>query len=99
MSDDFDEDAHRDRREHGGAPARPDDDALAERTERERVEGGLEAYDPDDVPPATDTPPEADLTDSEQWQEERGTFRRQQAEGEQYPITEEQPYPPSHYDE
>ena len=46
----------RHRREHGGAPMHPDDEALARRTERERVDAGLEDYDPDDVPPATDTP-------------------------------------------
>ena len=48
------EDVHRDRRDHGGAPARPDDDELAERTEDERVEIGLDDYNPDEVPPATD---------------------------------------------
>ena len=45
-TEDFDSDdpvVHRDRREHAGAPARPDDDALARRTEQERVEAGLEA--------------------------------------------------------
>lgn len=42
----------RDRREHGGAPTHPDDDALAQRTERERVAAGLDDYDPEDVPAA-----------------------------------------------
>ena len=46
----------RDRHEHGGASMRPDDEALARRTERERVDAGLEDYDPNDVPLATDTP-------------------------------------------
>jgi hypothetical protein len=45
---------HRDRREHGGAPERLSDDQLAELTEEERVEAGLEDYDPDEVPPAAE---------------------------------------------
>lgn len=48
------ESVHRDRHEHGGASARPDDDQLAERTEDERVELGLDDFNPDEVPPATD---------------------------------------------
>ena len=46
------EEAPRDRHEHGGAPARLNDDELAHRTEEERVQAGIDAYDPDDVPPA-----------------------------------------------
>jgi len=45
---------HRDRRYHAGAPAHLDDDQLARLTEEERVDAGLEDYDPDGVPPATD---------------------------------------------
>jgi hypothetical protein len=48
------ESAHRDRHEHGGASARPNDEELQHRTEEERVELGLDDYDPDSVPPATD---------------------------------------------
>ena len=61
---DTSEETRRDRREHGGAPLRPDDDELASRTQQERVEVGLEDYDPNDVPPATDPLPE-ELTESE----------------------------------
>ena len=61
----------RDRREHGGAPMHVDDDALAERTEQERVEAGVDDYDPDTVPPATDDPVPTDITESEQYQDER----------------------------
>jgi hypothetical protein len=43
-----------DHREHGKMPAHPNDDELDRRTEQERVELGLEDYDPDDVPPATE---------------------------------------------
>ena len=49
--DDFAERFHRDRREHGGASQHPDDDQLARLTEEERVAAGLDAYDPDEVPP------------------------------------------------
>jgi hypothetical protein len=41
-----------DRREHGKMPPHPNDDQLARRTEQERVELGIDDYDPDDVPPA-----------------------------------------------
>ncbi|HEY3646771.1 MAG TPA: hypothetical protein VGL33_02265, partial [Streptosporangiaceae bacterium] len=58
--DDFPEQFHRNRREHGGASQYIDndqDEQLARLTEEERVAAGLDAYDPDEVPPATDTPP------------------------------------------
>jgi hypothetical protein len=45
--------APRDRQEHGKTPPRPNDDVLAHRTEQERVEAGIDDYDPDQVPPAT----------------------------------------------
>jgi hypothetical protein len=44
----------RDRHEHGKAPDRLNDDELAHRTEHERVQAGVEDYDPDEVPSATD---------------------------------------------
>lgn len=90
---------HRDRREHGGAPAHPDDDDLARRTERERVAAGVDDYDPDDVPPATDVDPVVDPTSTEEYAEEGGVLRRQESEGEIYPLTEGRPFPPSHYEE
>ncbi|MBD0323183.1 MAG: hypothetical protein ICV72_07335 [Aldersonia sp.] len=46
--------APRDRREHGKAPERLDDDYLEYRTEQERISAGIEDYDPDHVPPATE---------------------------------------------
>jgi hypothetical protein len=91
-------DARRDRREHGGS-GRVDDDALAERTEDERVEVGLADYNPDTVPPATDVEPTYDPAEDEALQEERGMFRRQEAEGEIYPITKDNPFPPTRYEE
>jgi hypothetical protein len=50
-------DGERDRRFHAGTPAHLDDDELARRTEAERVAAGLEDYDPNEVPPATDPLP------------------------------------------
>jgi hypothetical protein len=89
----------RDRREHGGAPAHPDDEALARRTEQERVEAGIDDYDPDEVPPATDTEPEVDVTTTEAYEEEGGVLSRQESEGEIYPLTEKHPFPPTRYEE
>ena len=62
---------HRDRREHGGSPQHLDDDQLARLTEEERVEAGIDDYDPDEVPPATDGPPQQDVTQTEEFQEAR----------------------------
>jgi len=90
---------HRDRREHGGAAARLDQDQLARLTEEERVDAGLDAYDPDEVPPATDTPPlQEDITQSEVYQEERAEIRREVDQGEMWTIDEQHPFPPSHYE-
>lgn len=92
------DDVHKDRREHGGAGP-VDDDALAERTAQERVDAGVADYNPGDVPPATDVDPDYDPLKDEQFLEERAVFRRQESEGEAYPITEENPYPPTRYEE
>ncbi len=59
------EEFHRDRREHPGKLERLDDDQLARLAEEERVEAGLDDYDPDEVPPATDEPPTPDVTQSD----------------------------------
>lgn len=94
---------NRDRREHGGAPQRLDDDKLAEITEDERVDAGLDDFNPDEVPPATDPPPpgvpgpDDDIRQSAQWQEERAEIRRQAETGELRDISEEHPFPPSSY--
>jgi hypothetical protein len=96
---DFAEEFHRDRREHGGASQRLDDDQLARLTEEERVAAGLDAYDPDEVPPATDTPPQPeDITQTEEWQEERAEVRRELDKDEIGPIAERQPFPPTRYE-
>src|SRR5437867_3828462 len=101
--DDFPERFHRDRREHGGASQYLDsdqDDQLARLTEEERVAAGLDAFDPDEVPPATDTPPQPeDITQNEDWQEERAEFRREEDKGELGHINEHHPFPPTRYEE
>jgi hypothetical protein len=90
----------RDRREHGGAPEHLDDDKLAREAEEERVAAGLDDYDPDDLPPATDTPPlDTDVRDTEQYQEERAEVRRQEEEDELLVEGERREFPPTHYDE
>jgi hypothetical protein len=88
----------RHRREHGGMPLHEDDDELARRTERERVEAGIDDYDPDDVPPATDVDAPDDPTDTEAYREEQAELKRQTEESEVYPLTDRHPFPPSHYD-
>ena len=88
----------RDRHEHGGMPPHPDDDQLAHLTEEERVAAGLESYDPDDVPPATDDPVPTDITDSPEYQEERAEIEREIAEGE-LPGEGQDGFPPTRYDE
>lgn len=90
---------HRDRREHGGAPQNLDDDQLARETEEERVDAGLEDYDPDNVPPATDTPPQpADIRQTEQYVEERAEIRREFDEDELRVRGQRDQFPPTHYD-
>jgi hypothetical protein len=97
-NDDDGPEVHRDRREHGGAPTHPDQDALAERATSERVEAGLAAYNPDDVPAATDAGQAFDVTETEEYLEEGAEIDRQASEGELYPLTEEHPFPPTRYD-
>ncbi|HUN35403.1 MAG TPA: hypothetical protein VMU95_25665 [Trebonia sp.] len=94
---------NRDRREHGGAPQRLDDDKLAEITEDERVDAGLDDFNPDEVPAATDPlppgvpNPDADIRQSTEWQEERAELRRQEENGELRDISADNPFPPSRY--
>jgi hypothetical protein len=87
-----------DRREHGGAPFHLDDDALAERTEQERVDAGLEDYNPDDVPPATDDPVPSDITESDEYQEELAEVQREVKAGEVVLEDGDQELPPTSYD-
>lgn len=77
---------HRERREHGGASQHLDDDQLAELAEEERVAAGLDDYDPDEVPPATDTPPVPEPA-------------RPVDQGEPWTPTADDPFPPTRYDE
>jgi hypothetical protein len=93
------EEFHRDRREHGGIPGHLDDDHLARLTEEERVAAGLDDYDPDEVPPATDAPPEPDLAQSDIFQEARAEIRREYDKDELRVEGQRDPYPPTRYDE
>jgi hypothetical protein len=92
------EEFHRNRREHGGTPAHINDDQLARLTEEERVEAGIDAYDPDEVPPATDAPPTWDVTQTDEFQEARAEIRREYDADELRVKGERDPFPPSHYD-
>lgn len=101
LSDDLtdpDRIARRDRREHGGASPRLDDDELAERTEDERVDLGLDPVNPDEVPPATDDDREIDVTQTPEYQAEGEEIRRQAARGQLDPLTPDHPFPPTSYD-
>jgi len=89
---------HRDRREHGGSPQHLDDDQLARLTEEERVEAGIDDYDPDEVPPATDAPPQQDVTQTEEYREARAEIRRELDKDELTVEGERDPFPPTHYD-
>jgi hypothetical protein len=99
MTDQPAEEFHRNRREHGGAPQRIDDDRLARLTEEERVEAGVDDFDPDEVPSATDSPPQRwDVTETDEYQEARAEIRREYDEDELQVEGERDPFPPSHYD-
>jgi hypothetical protein len=98
---DFDQPAdefHRERREHGGVSEHLDDDRLARLTEEERVAAGLDDYDPDEVPPATDAPPQRDITRTAEYQEERAEIRRERDMGELQVEGQRDSLPPTHYD-
>jgi hypothetical protein len=90
-----------------GMPRRPDDERLAARTEEERVRAGLDAYDPAEVPPATDTSPPARVTESSRYREGKREIDREVREGEIRPDglesrrerTEDTPYPPTRYED
>jgi hypothetical protein len=95
---------NRDRREHGGAPQRLDDDTLAEMAEDERVDAGLDDYNPDEVPSATDPlPPDAaikpDVRESTVYQDEQAEIRREEAAGELREPSQDNPFPPTRYDD
>src|SRR5258708_28357666 len=88
---------HRNRREQGGEIDRLDEDQLARLTEEERVEAGVDDYDPAEGPPATDAPPPPDIAQSEGDEEARAEIPPELDEGELSPLLERDPYPPSHY--
>ena len=105
MSEQSEPHFHRDRREHGGAPQRLDDDTLAEMAEDERVDAGLDDYNPDEVPPATDPPPPGtdaprpDVRDSAVYRDEQAEIRREEEAGELRELSPDNPFPPTRYDD
>ena len=95
---------HRDHREHGGAPRRLDDDLLAEIAEDERVDAGLDDFNPDEVPPATDPlPPDVphrpDPRQGNEYRAEQAEIRREEEAGELRDPDEDDPFPPTRYDD
>src|SRR5258708_9125368 len=94
--DEPDEQFHRDRREHGGEIDRLDEDRLARLTEEERVEAGVDDSDPDEVPPATDAPPQPDIAQSEVYEEALAENPPEPGDGQLGPPTQPHPPPPSH---
>nr|WP_296064744.1 hypothetical protein [uncultured Actinoplanes sp.] len=101
-TDDFNTEAaegQRDRRFHGGTPAHLDDDELARRTAAERAEAGVDAYDPNDVPPATDDPVPFDPAFDTDEQDIESVTARQEDEGENVPLSPDNPFPPTRYAE
>jgi hypothetical protein len=98
MTEQEPESFHRDRHEHGGSPQHPDDDRLARLTEEERVEAGVDDFDPDEVPPATDAPQDFDVTETDEYQEAKAEIRREFDQDELVVEHERNPFPPSHYD-
>jgi hypothetical protein len=89
---------HRDRREHGGIAKHLDQDQLDRLTEEERVAAGIDDYDPDEVPPATDAPQPWDVTGTDVYQEERAEIRREFDQDELQVEGERDHIPPTHYD-
>jgi hypothetical protein len=89
---------HRDRHEHGGMPPHPDDDRLARLTEEERVAAGIDDYDPDEVPAATDAPQPFDVTETDEYEEARAEIRREFEMDELQVEGEREQFPPTHYD-
>ncbi|WP_019546397.1 hypothetical protein [Streptomyces sulphureus] len=94
-----------------GMPSHPDDDELARLTESERVESGVDDYDPEEVPPATGdeerSPGEeahAGLRDSQEYRDERAEVEVELKKGELDPDQlqsrrDRRPYPPTRYDD
>jgi hypothetical protein len=89
-------DVRRDRREHSGASQRVDDDELAARTEAERADAGLIAYDAGNVPPATDDPVPVDVTETDQYRDEAAEVDREVREG-LLAEGEKPDFPPTRY--
>jgi hypothetical protein len=96
---------HRDRREHGGAPQRLNQDELDEITEDERVEAGLDDYNPDEVPPATEPlppgvpAPRPDPRQDAEYEGDRAEVLREERAGKLRDPSADDPFPPTRYDD
>jgi hypothetical protein len=62
------------------------------------VAAGIDDYDPDEVPPATDAPQPWDVTETDVYQEERAEIRREFDQDELQVEGERDHIPPTHYD-
>src|ERR1700753_1496960 len=99
QSDDSPAEFHRERREHGGASQRLDDDRLPELAEDERVDAGLDAFNPDGAPAATDPRQLSDRRTDELYEGERAEVFREIDKGEIHDPTKENPFPPTRYED
>jgi hypothetical protein len=100
--DEFPAEFHPDHREHGKATQRLNDDQLAALTEEERVAAGIDDFDPDEVPSATDTGPsprDTDIRQTDQYQQEQAEIRRQVDRGELRDPSASDPFPPTRYED
>src|SRR5205807_2149367 len=73
--------------------------ASSSRSRQSGIVAGLDDYDPDEVPPATDEPPTPDVTQSDEYEEARAEIRREYDEGELEVEGERDRFPPTRYDE
>jgi len=73
-------------------------------TEDERVDAGLDAFNPDEVPPATDPLPpgipplKPDVRQSAEYQDAEAEINREEAAGELPTLDADHPFPPTRYD-
>jgi hypothetical protein len=79
---------HHSRRQHAGELDRYNEEQLDELTEEERVDLGVDPFDPDEVPPVTDSPV---------YQDARAEIDKEEAEGEL--RLNKDGFPPTRYDE
>ncbi len=73
-------------------------------TEDERVDAGLDAYNPDEVPAATDPLPpgipsqRSDVRQSTEYEDAQAEIDREEEAGELPTLDADHPFPPTRYD-